>query len=63
VPRILEDTSPAHFISSWSDENDTQGGKEDDWKPYAAYIQSARINVNVRQVFPRGFDPKAHLSV
>ncbi|KAI0261000.1 2OG-Fe(II) oxygenase superfamily-domain-containing protein [Gloeopeniophorella convolvens] len=27
------------------------------WAPYARYMRTTRINVNVRQVFPRGFDP------
>ena len=30
----------------------------DDWQPYAEYMCGTRINVNVRQVFPRGFDPQ-----
>ena len=46
VPRIIEDTLPSHF----------QADLDPDWEPYAAYIQTARININVRQVFPIGFD-------
>jgi hypothetical protein len=55
VPRILERTLPAHLGP------DTVLGKDeggvDAWAPYAAYLAGARINANVRQVFPRGFDP------
>lgn len=50
VPRILEHTCPSHLLEHAADE-------EDDWAPYAEYMRNARINVNVRQVFPRGFDP------
>jgi alkylated DNA repair protein alkB family protein 1 len=32
----------------------------EDWQPYGEYLEGARINVNVRQVFPRGFDPQTH---
>ncbi|KAG6818164.1 hypothetical protein H0H87_000069 [Tephrocybe sp. NHM501043] len=46
VPRILDDTLPPHLKDL--DEN---------WEPYAAYMRTARINVNVRQVFPKGFKP------
>ncbi|KAI0031696.1 hypothetical protein K488DRAFT_51500 [Vararia minispora EC-137] len=48
VPRILENTLPSHLHVTSSDE---------DWTPYAEYLKSARINVNVRQVFPKGFEP------
>jgi len=47
VPRILDGTLPVH-LSDAVDEN---------WKPYAEYMQSTRININVRQVFPKGFKP------
>jgi len=47
VPRILEDTLPPHLEASG----------EDEWNVYEEYLRTARINVNVRQVFPRGFDP------
>ena len=30
---------------------------EDHWMPYAKYLTNTRINVNVRQVFPKGFNP------
>ncbi|KAL4076950.1 hypothetical protein V8B97DRAFT_1915142 [Scleroderma yunnanense] len=29
------------------------------WEPYRSYLKNARINVNVRQVFPKGFVPGA----
>lgn len=29
----------------------------DEWEPFAAYMATTRINVNVRQVFPKGFAP------
>ena len=47
VPRILEGTLPSHL------EDDATS----DWAAYEEYLRNARINVNVRQVFPRGFDP------
>ncbi len=51
VPRILEGTLPAYL-----DEGATV--TEDMWAPYARYMRTARININVRQVFPIGFDPR-----
>jgi alkylated DNA repair protein alkB homolog 1 len=30
---------------------------DDEWTPYASFMASTRINVNVRQVFPKEFDP------
>ena len=50
VPRILEETLPAYL---W------EGTNTDDelWTPYARYMDTTRINVNVRQVFPKGFNP------
>jgi alkylated DNA repair protein alkB family protein 1 len=51
VPRILEDTLPPHL-------QEGDGGDEE-WAPYAEYLRTARINVNVRQVFPKGFEPFA----
>lgn len=47
MPRILEGTLPSHM----------EGG--DDWDIYEEYLRATRINVNVRQVFPKGFDPGA----
>lgn len=50
VPRILEGTLPAHL---------GEGINIDDelWTPYARYMDTTRININVRQVFPKGFNP------
>ncbi|KAH9857657.1 hypothetical protein C2E23DRAFT_805233 [Lenzites betulinus] len=47
VPRILEGTLPPHF----------EGEDEEGWGIYEEYLRNTRINVNVRQVFPKGFDP------
>ncbi|KAF9053611.1 hypothetical protein BDZ89DRAFT_1056195 [Hymenopellis radicata] len=47
VPRILENTLPPHL----SDTVDLA------WTPYAEYMETTRINVNVRQVFPKDFVP------
>ncbi|KAF9500926.1 hypothetical protein BDN71DRAFT_1439823, partial [Pleurotus eryngii] len=47
VPRILEDTLPRHFT-----DDDTE-----EWAPFAKYMSTTRININVRQVFPKGFVP------
>ncbi len=49
IPRILEGTLPSHL-------QDLKGN-DDEWRPFAHYMQTARINVNVRQVFPKGFRP------
>lgn len=46
VPRILEGTIPPHLFLG-----------DNDWEPYIEYLENSRINVNVRQVFPRGFEP------
>ncbi|KAJ6630707.1 hypothetical protein B0H10DRAFT_1982559 [Mycena sp. CBHHK59/15] len=48
VPRILEDTLPNHLAAQPDD---------GDWRPYAEYMETTRININVRQVFPKGFNP------
>jgi len=50
VPRILEGSCPTHLMESEEEE-----AKE--WDPYAQFLKTTRINVNVRQVFPKGFDP------
>ncbi|KAI0059084.1 hypothetical protein BV25DRAFT_1918788 [Artomyces pyxidatus] len=47
VPRILENTLPVHLAADGMDE----------WLPYSTYLETSRININVRQVFPKGFDP------
>lgn len=46
VPRILEGTTPPHL---------TFVDKNGDWEPYSQYIKTTRINLNVRQVFPKNF--------
>lgn len=51
VPRILEGTLPPHFAVSESDTDWTEDFEE--------FMRGTRINVNVRQVFPKGFDPGA----
>ena len=50
VPRILEGTLPVYL---------GEGTNIDDelWTPYARYMDTTRININVRQVFPKGFNP------
>jgi len=53
VPRILSDTLPPHFGGALEAENES-----DEWDPYEEYLKSTRININVRQVFPKGFDPR-----
>ncbi|THU99303.1 hypothetical protein K435DRAFT_751863, partial [Dendrothele bispora CBS 962.96] len=50
VPRILENTLPSHMESSESD--------RDEWRLYEEYMKTTRININVRQVFPKGFVPE-----
>ena len=50
VPRILEGTLPAH-LGEGIHVND------ESWLPYARYMDTTRINLNVRQVFPKGFNP------
>ena len=49
VPRILEGTLPAHLGDTHVD--------DESWLPYARYMDTTRININVRQVFPKGFNP------
>lgn len=50
VPRILEGTLPA-YLEEGTDIDDEL------WTPYARYMDTTRININVRQVFPKGFSP------
>ncbi|TBU29048.1 hypothetical protein BD311DRAFT_662034 [Dichomitus squalens] len=52
VPRILEGTLPPHLEGP-----NVWGSDEDDWGVYEEYLCGTRINVNVRQVFPKDFDP------
>ncbi|KAI1788490.1 hypothetical protein LXA43DRAFT_1025374 [Ganoderma leucocontextum] len=54
VPRILEGTLPPHLEGP---DANTSSPDEDDWEVYEEYLRGTRINVNVRQVFPKGFDP------
>ncbi|KDQ59558.1 hypothetical protein JAAARDRAFT_33136 [Jaapia argillacea MUCL 33604] len=54
VPRILENTLPPHLVALGPTASDSEN---QEWEPYAEYLRHARINVNVRQVFPKGFDP------
>ena len=50
VPRILEGTLPAHL-------GECIRADDESWLPYARYMDTTRININVRQVFPKGFNP------
>lgn len=53
VPRILEGALPPHMkAANFQDETLAR-----DWEPYEKYLMTSRININVRQVFPKGFDP------
>ncbi|KAN0076875.1 hypothetical protein V8E55_010730 [Tylopilus felleus] len=52
VPRILEHTLPTHFSQPSEGSDEVM-----DWEPYKDYMCTTRININVRQVFPKGFDP------
>ncbi|KAI5124529.1 hypothetical protein M0805_003053 [Coniferiporia weirii] len=49
VPRILEGTLPIYLQPMSEDGSD--------WAAFGRYLQTTRINVNVRQVFPKDFDP------
>ena len=53
VPRILEGSLPPHLKAAALGD-DIQ---KTEWEPYEEYLSSTRININVRQVFPKGFDP------
>ncbi|KAJ8468271.1 hypothetical protein ONZ51_g9750 [Trametes cubensis] len=59
VPRILEGTLPPHLEGVQSESRDSEDGA--DWEIYGEYLRGTRINVNVRQVFPKGFDPAVSL--
>jgi alkylated DNA repair protein alkB family protein 1 len=48
----LEGTTPPHLLKEALPESE-----RDFWIPYEDYMRTTRINVNVRQVFPKGFDP------
>ena len=49
IPRILEHSLPAHLKPG--------NVKSSDWDLFGSYMETTRININVRQVFPKGFDP------
>ncbi|KIY50920.1 hypothetical protein FISHEDRAFT_38493 [Fistulina hepatica ATCC 64428] len=49
VPRILDDSLPPSLAPCED--------SDPDWTPYGEYMSAARININVRQVFPVGFNP------
>jgi len=72
VPRILEGTLPPHLgplitstvkeaVNCQSIIYTSHPGElpitPEDWSPFAAHMATTRINVNVRQVFPKGFVP------
>ena len=51
VPRVLEGTLPAYLGEGANIDGEL-------WTPpYARYMDTTRININVRQVFPKGFKP------
>ncbi|KAF9264828.1 hypothetical protein L218DRAFT_979507 [Marasmius fiardii PR-910] len=56
VPRILENSLPSHMLGP-------SYNNCPEWAPYEEYMRTTRINVNVRQVFPKGFDPGINRSV
>ncbi|KAF8902083.1 hypothetical protein CPB84DRAFT_1729251 [Gymnopilus junonius] len=58
IPRILEGSLPRHLRVEALEKEETK----EEWKPYEEYLRTSRININVRQVFPRGFDPYAESS-
>ncbi|KAL7409471.1 hypothetical protein BDY24DRAFT_403192 [Mrakia frigida] len=47
VPRVLDGTLPDHLKA---------GAEEGDWEGFARYLETTRININARQVFPGGWD-------
>ena len=53
VPRILENTLPPHLFADRGEEQAVP-----DWSVYEEYLRTTRININVRQVFPKGFNPQ-----
>ncbi|KAI6124832.1 hypothetical protein EDD16DRAFT_1474914 [Pisolithus croceorrhizus] len=67
VPRILEHTLPEHFgqsprpaddgVDASVSQTESATAVAQAWEPYRTYMRSARININVRQVFPKGFVP------
>lgn len=59
VPRIVEGSLPAYLQDSakWSDGDVDKSNDAvcQDWRLFANYLATTRININVRQVFPHGF--------
>ncbi|KAG0211189.1 hypothetical protein BGX28_008369 [Mortierella sp. GBA30] len=53
VPRIIEGTLPAYLQSRPEDP---------EWDIYADYLAEARINLNIRQVYPPGHHSAPHLT-
>jgi alkylated DNA repair protein alkB homolog 1 len=53
VPRVFDNTLPPHFFAAHDEEEPIP-----EWLIYEEYLQTTRININVRQVFPKGFDPQ-----
>ncbi|CDZ96363.1 DNA alkylation damage repair protein [Phaffia rhodozyma] len=51
VPRILDDTLPAHLKPSLPEDQVSPSWDED----LGRYMETTRININARQVFPPGF--------
>ncbi|KAL7322369.1 hypothetical protein PS15p_211992 [Mucor circinelloides] len=45
VPRILENTLPDYMLPENVD--------DEDWKMYGEYMKTTRVNLNIRQVFPK----------
>ncbi|KAI9338590.1 hypothetical protein DFJ73DRAFT_614606, partial [Zopfochytrium polystomum] len=57
VPRILADTLPAYLrarspLGDDTKNDDDYGAPDAEWEIYGEYLETSRINVNVRQVFP-----------
>lgn len=48
VPRILENSLP-DYLKPTAD--------EEDWAPYGDFMQTTRINLNIRQVYPTSSTP------
>ncbi|KAI1315981.1 hypothetical protein EDD11_010563 [Mortierella claussenii] len=58
VPRIIEDTLPSYLgrgrLSDQEQQrqDEPEGAQDPDWDVYAEYLAEARINLNIRQVYP-----------
>lgn len=59
VPRVVEGTLPSYLSDpqDWDEMEQANASKEDlkDWRIFAEYLSTTRINVNIRQVFPEGY--------